>query len=279
MIDPKLDWAPIEIWKQFGDPPKWRVEKPGRVVVMDGASSLLFVKPDHAARGGPRPGFLDWMNTLLDPEKIMHNGPRIGGEVVDAKGVRRTVMVVDRPAEGSFANDWLLNKTVGSSNHSRVYSFDPVSKRLEGMKLVLHEKTGDVLVFEITEIRYNEAFDPTVFALDIPANVGWTVEPEQMPATRTLPQSAKDAAAMFFDALAREDADTLLNVYPASSVPPWSKHLSGLQVVSLGEPFQSGKYPGWFVPYEITLNGHVKKHNLAVRNDNPAHRWVFDGGF
>jgi hypothetical protein len=34
------------------------------------------------------------------------------------------------------------------------------------------------------------------------------------------------------------------------------------------------------VPYEIKLaNGHVKKWNLAVRKDNPAHRWQVDGGF
>ena len=26
----------MKIWKQFGEKPKWRVEKPGRVAVMDG---------------------------------------------------------------------------------------------------------------------------------------------------------------------------------------------------------------------------------------------------
>jgi hypothetical protein len=84
---------------------------------------------------------------------------------------------------------------------------------------------------------------------------------------------------MFFDALARQDADELLAVFPVSAAPSWLKSITSLNVVSLGEPFQSGKYPGWFVPYEITINGEPKKHNLAVRNDNPAHRWVFDGGF
>lgn len=288
MIDPRLDWVPIEIWKQFGDPPKWRVEKPGRVVVMDGTSSLLFVKPDHAARGGPKTGFLDWMNSLLDTDKIMENelaaaraqqsSARIQGEVEDKTGARHIVLAVKRAAAGNFANDWLLNKTVSSSNHSRAYSFDPVSKRLEGMRLVLHENGGDVTVFEITAIRYNESFDPALFTIELPANVRWTVEPEQMAATRPLPQSAKEAATMFFDGLARQDWDALLTVYPESSVPAWAKHMAGLQVVSLGEPFQSGMYRGWFVPYEISVNGKVKKHNLAVRNDNPGRRWVFDGG-
>ena len=83
---------------------------------------------------------------------------------------------------------------------------------------------------------------------------------------------------MFFDALSRQDTDELLAVYPVSAAPPWAKRFASLQVVSLGEAFQSGGYPGWFVPYVIKFNGETKKHNLAVRNDNHAHRWVFDGG-
>ena len=56
-------------------------------------------------------------------------------------------------------------------------------------------------------------------------------------------------------------------------------YLGGLEVISIGEPFQSMGYPGWFVPYEIKLqSGEIKKHNLAIRNDNPAHRFELDGG-
>jgi hypothetical protein len=51
-------------------------------------------------------------------------------------------------------------------------------------------------------------------------------------------------------------------------------------VTFIGEPFQSGIYAGWFVPYELRFpGGHVKRWNLAVRNDNPQHRWIQDGGF
>jgi hypothetical protein len=54
----------------------------------------------------------------------------------------------------------------------------------------------------------------------------------------------------------------------------------GLQVISLGEAFQSGLFPGYFVPYEIRLrDGSVRTHKLAVRNDNPSHRWTIDGGY
>ena len=43
-IDPKTEFVTVELWKEFGDPPKWRVEKPGRVAVVDGRSTLLYLK-------------------------------------------------------------------------------------------------------------------------------------------------------------------------------------------------------------------------------------------
>ena len=37
--------------------------------------------------------------------------------------------------------------------------------------------------------------------------------------------------------------------------------------------------PQVYVPYEIRLkDGTVKKWQLAIRCDNPEHRWYFDGG-
>jgi hypothetical protein len=60
---------------------------------------------------------------------------------------------------------------------------------------------------------------------------------------------------------------------------PGKEYLGGLQVISLGEPFQAKPYPGWFVPYEIKFkNREVHKHNLAIRNDNPTKRYMVDGG-
>lgn len=72
-----------------------------------------------------------------------------------------------------------------------------------------------------------------------------------------------------------------MQVLGGTSVPPViEKMYGGLRVISLGEPFQSGLYPGYYVPYQVRLrNGSTPAHNLAVRNDNPAHRWMVDGGF
>jgi hypothetical protein len=282
-IDPKLDWVPLEIWKQFGDTPRWRVEKPGRVAVMDGTSSVMLMGSESAVRGGRFPGFLDWLNGLLDTAQIMDReleAARSGHATARlAQQDQHLTLAVHRAMPGDPRNDWLLSMSVSTSNHTRVYRFDAATKRLESMQIVLHAASGDVPVFEITAIRYNESLDPAVFTLNVPDTVNWAVPPDQMSATRALPQSPKEAAAMFFDGLSRQDWDTLLTVFSSNAPPQWATHYAGLQVMSLGEPFQVPIYPGWFVPYQFTLNGHTKKWQLAVRNDNPAHRWVFDGGF
>jgi hypothetical protein len=282
VIDPQYDWVPLEIWKEFGATPRWRVEKPGRVAVMDGTASLMVVNDTEAVRGGKYPGFLDWVGSLLDTGTLMDrelNAARAGSSSARlAEQDGHFTLTVQRAASAPVRADWLFNKTVSTSDNTRVYRFDAATKRLESMQVVLNGAAGDVPVFEIASIRYNDAFDPAIFTLPIPKGAVESVGVDRMPAGAALPQSAKETAAAFFDALARQDGDKLLTVYPASAPPKWAAGWAGGELLSLGEPFASG--PGYMVPYEYRFpGGHVKKFQLAVRNDNPQHRWTVDGGF
>ena len=48
---------PIEIWERVRRASrKWRVEKPGRVAVMDGASTAMLIKPNFGIKF-PQPSF------------------------------------------------------------------------------------------------------------------------------------------------------------------------------------------------------------------------------
>ncbi len=281
-IDPTADWVPLEIWTEAGPPFKWRVEKPGRVAVMDGTASMLVIKPDHVSRGTARANYLEWMLILLDTDQLMEKElalARSGDSTARLNG-DGTLLTVDRHPRSFFSNDWVRDKAVASSDHTRIYRFDPATRRLEWMQMVMHTHGADVPVFEITEVRYDEAFDPALFALVAPANAISFVDPEEMPLASRLPQSPREAAEMLFDAFSREDWEAARVVYPATGFSPdFKKALGGLKVISIGEPFRSAFYAGWYVPYEIRLrSGYVKKWNLAVRNDNAAHRWVEDGG-
>ena len=114
-----------------------------------------------------------------------------------------------------------------------------------------------------------------------------------------------EVARTFFDACAREDWSTVGKFWPDKLEDRTKKYLGGMEVVSLGKPFRARisiaalielqpnlrgqlkrmgnqkdfQGPQVYVPYEIRFkDGEVKKWQLAIRCDNPDHRWYFDGG-
>ena len=285
------DFVAIDLWKRFSDPPQWRIEKPMRVVVMDGGSSVLWIKNvNMAAKGSPGAGFVEWLKPLMDVDKVLDAELRLakgnGSDLTlthetGPDGEPELVVQVEAKAQGDYSNDWLRNKSVQDSDNLRIYRIGADSKRLKGLQVFVHAAQGDVLVFETTNIEYDIDIDLGLFTLALPADVTWSQEPEVLSDNDKYAQMTPDQMARaFFEACAQENWDEALKFTDYSSVPQWMKdYLGGLEIVSIGTPFKSGLYPGWFVPYEIRFkNGGVKKMNLAVRNDNPAHRYVFDGG-
>lgn len=296
LIGLDFDFVPHEMWKDFASPSKWRIDKPGRVVVMDGQASLLWIRPRQpsdgglACKGGVDTGFVGWIRDLLDVDHVLDSQLRVaranGWELQLTRengpdGAPKLLVTVEAPAQGDFTNDYLKNKSISAADNRRVYRFDAATKRLEDLKVWVHAEQGDVLVLEVTDVAYNCDLRPDLFALSLPANVVWHKEPQALADNdRYARMSPAEAARAFFEACQAENWVEVLKFYPVSEIEPRMKEfLGGLEIISLGEPFQSGQYPGWFVPYEIKFKaGMVRKHNLAVRNDNAGHRYMVDGG-
>jgi hypothetical protein len=296
LIGLDFDFVPHEMWQEFGQPSKWRVEKAGRVVVMDGQESLLWIRGHQpadgglACKGGVNTGFVGWLLGLLDVEQVLDSQLRSaeshGWDLqltreTGPDGAPKVVVSIEAKAQGDFTNDYLKNKSISAADNRRVYRFDAATKRLEDLKVWVHAEQGDVLVLEVTDVVYNCGLAPSLFTLTLPANVVWHQEPQALPDNdRAAHLSPAETAQAFFEACHAENWDEVLKFYPVSKIEPRMKEfLGGLEIISLGEPFQSGQYPGWFVPYEIKMKaGMVRKHNLAVRNDNAAQRYMVDGG-
>jgi len=292
LIGLDYDFVPNEMWKEFDGTPqgKWRIEKPGRVVVMDGESSLLLIRPNHAAAGGINTGFVGWLKPLLDVDKILDSEIKLAQEqgsellLTHAEGLDgkdKLLVSVEAFAQGDFTNDWLKNKSIDDSDNLRIYTFDAETNLLETLKVYVHTDREDVMVLQITDIEYNLEIDPTLFAIELPEDVIWYGQPKELADNEIYEQlGPKETAQAFFEACADENWDEFLKFWSASAVDQRIKgYLGGVEIISIGEPFKSGRYAGWFVPYEIKFkNGSIKKMNLAVRNDNPAKRYVVDGG-
>ncbi len=296
LIGVNYEFVPIEVWKKVDDSGqiKWKVEKPGRMLVMDGNSTTFLVKPNFIRKSGPssyiRGYDCDWLGRLADVRDLLESEYKyvcharnteslLRHDTVD--GREKLILEVDFTAQGDYTNDYLKNSFLGDSDRTNIYCFDAETKLLEGFKIIVHAEQKDILVFETTQIEYNPQITDGIFTLELPANVIQFKEPEILSDNEKYRKmSPKETAQAFFQACAQENWDEFLKFWMMSDVDSKIKgYLGGLEIISIGEPFKSGLYPGWFVPYEIKVrDGTVRKHNLAVRNDNAAGRYVVDGG-
>jgi hypothetical protein len=179
-------------------------------------------------------------------------------------------------------NDYLKNKFLDTSDTRRVYRFDTETELLEGVQVYVARSSGEVLVFELQEIEYNQPMAAAVFQLDLPQDVTWYQEPQKLPDNnKYASMSAEQAARAFFGACGRSDWTEVAKFFQFMPINGEIKdYIAGMTIVSLGNSFTSKGYPGRFVPYEIKLkNGDVKKHNLALKKDTKTDRWFIDGGF
>jgi outer membrane lipoprotein-sorting protein len=281
----------IDVWEQFGAPSKWRVEKPGRVAVMDGSSTVMWIKASNVAvKVGASQAAFDtaWLLRLTKVGDLLNNELRtalaknwdLSRTQEKAKDGTPILVVTVEAKEGLPEGNYMKNKFLDTADTRRVYRFDAQTKRLQGLDIYLHQKTGDKLIFEVTKIQYDQPIDPSVFTLKLPENVGWHHEPQKLPDNQKYEQmTPQQTARAFFEACGKEDWAEVQKFYGTPPTDRMKQYLGGLKIVRLGEPFQAKPYAGWFVPYEIEFKGgEVKKHNLAVRNDNPAKRYVVDGG-
>lgn len=283
--------VPHEMWKEFDgtDVGKWRIENAGRIEVMDGKSSMLFISPNKAAKREDCYGCNSWLKKLLDADQVLNREIRLSEEQGSelrltrekgAGGRRKLIVTVEAKAQGDFTNDWCKNSSISESDNYRIYQFDAETKLLEGLEVYVHAQDEDVLVLEVTHIEYNFDIEPVLFTLEFPDDVIWFVEPEELADQSYAKMTPKEMTRAFFEACADENWEEALKFYSTSEIPQSIKdNLGGLEIISIGEPFQSGLYPGWIVPCEIKFkNGAIQKGHLTVRNDNPAQRYIIDGG-
>jgi RNA polymerase sigma factor (sigma-70 family) len=287
-IMPDAEPVTIELWKESGPKPKWRVEKPGRVVVMDGKSTVLYIKPP-ANMGNKIPQAsqsafdTDWLQRIASLSNAITNEIRMARakgwkvELTDETGAdgRDKSVVTIETKSGLADNDYLKNKSFDSSDLREVYRFDAGTKRLESARVYLLGKPDDEPIFETSQIDYNQAIDPAVFHLDLPANVSWYKEPQKLPDNeKYASMTAEQAARAFFEACANEDWNEA-GKFETPITPELKKYLGGLEIVNLGESFTGKDYAGRFVPYEIKLR--PQEFNVRVSNANPAKRCVVTG--
>ena len=290
-INPDGQFYPIELWKQFGPELKWRIEKPQRVVVMDGQSTVMLIKTGDIAVKVPQrtaSAFdTEWLHRIASLSDTIANELKNAqakdwklslAEETGTDGRLKSVVTV-LANSGLLEDDYGKNKFFDNADTRRVYRFDAQSESLESVQIYLARPGGEVQIFDLSQIDYNQPIDPGVWQLELPADVSWVQEPQKLPDNQKYSSlTAAQAARAFFEGCGRKDWEEV-GKFMSLVNQQLKDYLGGVEIVSLGESFTSKTYPGQFVPYEIKLSdGSIKKFNLAIRKDNPAGRWQVDGG-
>ena len=286
-IDADSDFYPIELWKQFEPELKWRVEKPGRVVVMDGTETLHYIKSAKVAVKIPQrttSAFdTDWLHRIANLSNTISNelrhaqaqGWKLGlTEETGADGRLKSVVSVMAKC-GLPDDDYTRNKFFHDADTRRVYRFDAQTERLEAVEIYLVRGSGEVQIFNLNHIDYDQPIDPSVWQVDLPADVSWYKEPQALPDNeKYASMTAEQAARAFFEACGKRDWDEV-GKFVSPLTEQMKAYLRGLEIVSLGKAFTSKSYGGKFIPYEIKLR--PQEFSVRVSNDNPAKRYVITG--
>ena len=289
-INSDLPFFAVELWKQFEPELRWRVEKPQRVVVMDGQSTLMLIKSGNVGVRVPQrktSAFdTEWLHRIANVSTAISNevdNARAKGwklsliSETGADGRSKSIVTV-MAKSGVPDDDYGKNTFMENADTRRVYRFDAQTELLESVQIYLVRPSGEVQIFDLSQIDYNQPVDPSVWKLDLPADVTWAQLPQDLPKLpdneKYASMTAEQAARAFFEACASNDW-----VEAGKFMSPINEnlkqYLAGLEIVSLGESFTSKTYPGSFVPYEIRLG--TQEFNLRVSNNNAARRYVITG--
>jgi hypothetical protein len=176
------DVTPVQIWKQSGIAPKWRMDTPSWTQWVEPGSSVEYYKQANMAIWRAQGTPLFWAGELVAPDKMLlaerdaMSDAQSKCTVVKRVGGRKgeVVLSVRRRARGSIPADLLRLEDAADADQTRVYRFDARNMRLIGVQVTLHTSHGDLVLYETTEIRYDEPINQEIFALHLPADIVWT---------------------------------------------------------------------------------------------------------
>lgn len=271
--------------KSFDAPYQWKISKRnGRTALYDGDSVYMWLSD---ARLGfsmdpqSQDGVLEEFARLLDPSKLLHAELALLASdnlkaSIDESGPE-IVLVVESEAQGDFTNDYARNTSIPTSDSRRTYVFDKESQLLKSFCVDILSKGRYVTVVKSESITYGETIDWTL-ELKRP-DIEWQGENEDLQNVLLAGTTAVKAVSVIFSGLEKSNIEEVKEAFEHYDIDEIKDRFFGVKVISIGESFKSGLYPGEYVPIEVKLkDGKELKMNVAVRNDNANGVWVLDGG-
>jgi len=258
-------------------------------VVMDGKTTVMLIKPAKTGVKVEQPTAsafdTEWLHRIANLSNTISNevkNARAKGwkvsmaEETGADGKAKSVVTI-LAKSGVPDNEWGKNWFYDSADTRRVYRFDAQSKLLESVRIYLERPVGEVQIFDLSQIDFNQAIDAAEWTLDVPADASWAGLPDKLAMLpdneKYASMTAEQAARAFFEACASKDWNEA-GKFMSPITEEMKEGFGGLEIVSVGESFANKTYGGRFVPYEIKLS---REMIVRMANTNAAHRYVIMG--
>lgn len=260
----------------------WSIDKGGRGAYGDTTGSYTWVNSFnigwHSNSGPER--FLYFLSGFLNPEKIIEGeltACRMGGGE-KCKVKRRDGLIeltVNYSPQGDFTNPYMLNATIKGSENIRKYLFDPTSGRLVGASVYVIDNGRPTEVLRMADISYG-VVDKTAFG--VPREVMF-IEADAPGVPEGLAGlTPVEAASVVLSGFREWDERILRMAIGEMADEAYREEFEGAELISVGEPFMSGRPDVMFVPYRIKMpDKTVRSHNLALRKNSNG-GWIVDGG-
>ncbi|SFG36510.1 hypothetical protein [Prevotella sp. KH2C16] len=262
---------------------RWRVDKGGRIAVGNDSDVYMWVVPlkiGWHSGSADRYKMLGYLSALLSPGRILETELQSclhdsRAEYAVRKSGKEIYLTVRAEPQGDFENPYRLNSTIEESRNIRRYVIDAATKRLKRASVSIVKEGKEIEVLKITDIHYGASGQ---FVGNLPADVHF-VEVMDREVSGLTGMNAMEAASVILSAFKGWNHRILDRVIaPAISQAAYRQHFMGAELVSVGQPFHSGKEAVTYVPYTLRLrDGLLVHHNLALRK-NDADGWVVDGG-
>jgi len=281
-VDPHGALMRVDAWVEWprvaGAAGRLRIEKSDRIYSFDGARAVLYLPSrNEAYRIGSGLNLeLFWPAAWV---RHLQSLPSKGVEVIDRRESERRGRLVLREAGAVIENR--EPAFLGEFDRETEVEWNLETERLTGLRRFVDYGGDRIMVSEIESIEYLPALDAKIFEPDLPGDVRWGGVHEGP--LELLDLGPREVALRFFDAVIEGDRATLELLCPSPSTVDrlLDDERRATKIYFIGEPFRTGRYAGVYVPYKVRFGSDlfaVKQHNLALRNDNPQNRWVFDGG-
>ncbi|MDR0907971.1 MAG: hypothetical protein LBM63_05145 [Rikenellaceae bacterium] len=269
-----------------GDNPadvKWRLDKGGRHVVFNGETKYLWGDgATYGFKGDADTHFEEWFNILLDPELVLmreKSALEEGVKYTIEDNADETILTAKVKAQGDYSqSDYMMFSSISESPTSRELVFDRATGLLKYLTIYVEAFGTKRLVVDVKSIEYDQPVDETAL-ISIPTGLDWLDVTAPTPAGQFSNISALQAATLIADAIDSDNISSVREVFARYDFEAVGDRFSGAKVLKRGKLFRSGQYVGVFVPLKVKYaDGRTEKVTLALRNDNPNHTWLVDGG-